>query len=57
MAMNHRTLRPSVSGFTPRSISGLALWLDGADSSTTYTTDAGPVVVVACVSGACGVKR
>lgn len=45
MSMNPRTLRPS-STFTPRSISGLALWLD-ASSSDLYTTDAGPVVAVA----------
>jgi hypothetical protein len=40
--------RMSVVGatFTPKSISGLALWLDGADASTTYTTDAGPVTAV-----------
>ncbi len=34
------------SSFTPRSISGLALWLDAADASSTYTTDAGPVSAV-----------
>jgi hypothetical protein len=46
MSMNPRLLRPTASGFTPRSISGLALWLD-ASSSDLYTTDAGPVVAVA----------
>jgi hypothetical protein len=46
MAMNHRTLRPSASGFTPRSISGLALWLDASSADTLYTTDAGPVTAV-----------
>ena len=45
MGISPRTLRPS-STFTPRSISGLALWLD-ASSSDLYTTDAGPVVAVA----------
>ena len=45
MGMNPRTLRPG-STFTPRSISGLALWLDAADSGTLYTTDAGPVTAV-----------
>jgi hypothetical protein len=45
MPMNPRTLRPS-STFTPKSIGGLALWLDGADSSSLYTTDAGPVEAV-----------
>ena len=44
MPISPRTLRPS-STFTPRSISGLALWLD-ASSSDLYTTDAGPVVAV-----------
>ena len=35
MAMSPRLLRPRASGaFTPKSISGLALWLDAADSST-----------------------
>lgn len=32
--------------FDPRSVPGLALWLDGADTSTLYTTDAGPVTAV-----------
>ena len=45
MALNPRTLRPG-STFTPRSISGLALWLDAADTQTLYTTDAGPVTAV-----------
>lgn len=40
MGMNGRLLRPKVSGFNPRSISGLALWLDAADSSQ-ITTDTG----------------
>ena len=43
MGISPRTLRPSA--FSPRSISGLALWLD-ASSSDLYTTDAGPVVAV-----------
>lgn len=34
MAMSPRLLRPRASGFTPKSISGLYLWLDGADSSS-----------------------
>jgi hypothetical protein len=56
MPMNPRTLRPS-STFTPKSISGLALWLDGSDSSSLYTTDAGPVEAVAAptdISGCVG---
>jgi hypothetical protein len=46
MPLSPRTLRPANNVFTPKSISGLALWLDGEDASTTYTTDAGPVVAV-----------
>lgn len=46
MGMDPRLLRPRQTGFDPRSISGLALWLDAADSSTLYTTDAGPVTAV-----------
>jgi hypothetical protein len=34
MAMNPRLLKPRATGFDPRSVSGLALWLDAADSST-----------------------
>jgi len=39
-AMNPRLLVPRASGFNPRSISGLALWLDAADTST-VTLDSG----------------
>jgi hypothetical protein len=56
MPMNPRTLRPG-STFTPRSISGLALWLDAADTSSLYTTDAGPVTPVTApteISGCVG---
>lgn len=34
MSMSPRLLRPRQSGFNPKSIVGLQLWLDGADSST-----------------------
>ena len=34
MPMSPRLLRPRQTGFDPRSISGLALWLDAADSTT-----------------------
>jgi hypothetical protein len=44
--MSPKLLRPRASGFDPRSISGLALWLDAADASSLYTTDAGPVTAV-----------
>jgi len=56
MGMNPRTLRPG-STFTPRSISGLALWLDAADTQSLYTTDAGPVTAVSApteISGCVG---
>jgi len=36
MSMNPRLLRPSASGFTPRSIPGLALWLDASDAATLF---------------------
>jgi len=55
--MNPKLLRPLASGFNPRQISGLALWLDGADSSSLYTTDAGPVTAVSAptdISGCIG---
>jgi hypothetical protein len=34
MPMNPRLLRPTASGFDPRRIAGLALWLDGLNSSS-----------------------
>lgn len=34
MSMSPKLLRPRASGFNPKSIVGLQLWLDGADSST-----------------------
>ncbi len=46
MSMSPRLLRPRQTGFSPRSISGLALWLDGADSSSLYTTSLGSVEAV-----------
>ena len=46
MSMNPRTLRPS-STFTPRSISGLALWLDASDSSTLFQNSDGTVPATA----------
>jgi hypothetical protein len=57
MPMNPRLLRPTTSGFNPRQISDLALWLDGADASSLYTTDAGPVTAVSSpteISGCVG---
>jgi hypothetical protein len=40
MPMSPRLLRPRASGFNPKSISGLALWLDATDS-TSYTLATG----------------
>lgn len=40
MPMSPRLLRPRATGFNPKSISGLALWLDPTDSST-YTISTG----------------
>lgn len=37
MGMSPRTLRPRQSGFDPRSIAGLSLWLDASDASTITT--------------------
>lgn len=34
MAMNPRLLRPTASGFNPKQISNLAMWLDGNDASS-----------------------
>jgi hypothetical protein len=34
MGMNPRLLRPTASGFDPRSIAGLALWLDAANTTS-----------------------
>ena len=45
MGLSPRTLRPA-NNFTPRSITGLALWLDASDASSLYTTDAGAVTAV-----------
>jgi len=48
MAMNPKLLRPKASGvFTPKSISGLALWLDAADSSTLFQNSDGTVPATA----------
>lgn len=40
MAMNPKLLRPRVSGFNPKSISGLWAWWDAGDNAT-ITTDTG----------------
>ena len=45
--MNPRLLRPRDTAFTPRSISGLALWLDASDSSTLFQNSDGTVPATA----------
>ena len=40
MAMSPRLLRPLASGFNPKSLGTLALWLDGADRSRMFSDDA-----------------
>jgi hypothetical protein len=47
MPMSPRLLRPRQTGFTPRSISGLALWLDAADSQTLYQDAAATIPATA----------
>ena len=46
MSISPRTLRPS-SNFTPRSISGLALWLDASESSALFQNSDGTVPATA----------
>jgi len=46
MTASARLLRPA-SNFTPRSISGLALWLDASDSSTLFQNSDGTVPATA----------
>jgi hypothetical protein len=40
MAMSPRLLRPLATGFNPKSLGTLALWLDGADRSRMFSDDA-----------------
>ena len=40
MAMSPRLLRPVASGFNPKTLGTLALWLDGADRSRMFSDDA-----------------
>jgi hypothetical protein len=42
MSMNPRLLRPLASGFSPRQVAGLTIWLDALDSST-YTESSGQI--------------
>jgi hypothetical protein len=45
--MSPRLLRPIATGFNPRSISSLALWLDAADAAILGPTSSGPGTVSA----------
>jgi hypothetical protein len=45
--MSPRLLRPRATGFNPRSISSLALWLDAADTAILGPTSSGPGAVSA----------
>ena len=47
MAMNPRLLRPKATGFNPKHIAGLQLWLDAADQSTLFDADTGGSIVTA----------
>ena len=47
MAMSPRLLRPRATGFNPKSITGLALWLDASDSSTLFQNSDGTVPATA----------
>jgi len=47
MSMSNRLLRPRDTAFSPRSISGLALWLDASDSSTLFQNSDGTVPATA----------
>jgi hypothetical protein len=41
MPMNPRLLRPLATGFNPKSIAGLELWLDAQDGTTLFDADTG----------------
>lgn len=41
MPMNPRLLRPTPTGFNPKSLANLAIWLDAADSSTLFQNSNG----------------
>lgn len=47
MAMNPRLLRPTQTGFDPRKIAGLGMWLDASDRSTLSQTSDGTTPVTA----------
>jgi len=45
MGMNPRLLRPTATGFDPRRIAGLGMWLDASDRSTLSQTSDGSTAV------------
>jgi hypothetical protein len=47
MGLSPRLLRPANNAFTPKSISGLALWLDASDASTLFQNSDGTVPATA----------
>ena len=47
MSMNPKLMRPKASGFNPRSISGLAMWLDASDGATLFQNSDGTVPATA----------
>ena len=47
MPMNARLLRPRATGFNPKSIAGLSLWLDASDASTLRQNSDGSVAATA----------
>ena len=42
MPISRRLLRPTQKSFSPRQITGLALWLDASEAASAYTTGGGP---------------
>jgi len=45
--LNPRLLRPTASGFDPRRIAGLSMWMDAADSATLFDETTGGSLVAA----------
>ena len=47
MGMNPKIMRPRASGFSPKNVSGLALWYDAADSAQLFSDDAATTLAAA----------
>ena len=45
--MSHRLLRPRATGFDPRSLASLSLWLDSSDATTLFQDSAGTTAATA----------